>query len=251
MRIAFISDIHANLTALNSVLADIGSQKVDRVISLGDTVTLGPQPLEVLDKLREMDCVCIKGNHDEAILDPDHIKDYQITEHLLPDLQWCRERLSGEDLSFIDSFRKSYEFTFPNGVSVLCFHGSPRASTDLILSTTPDRILDKYFENQSADVFIGGHTHIQMYRRRGDKLILNSGSVGNAFKHAYEPGKVPSLLPWAEYAILSQNEKSLDVDLRRVHFNTDELLDLVMESGLPGVEWWTNQYKKQAVKINR
>jgi len=250
MRIAFISDIHANFTALKAVLADIDSQKVDQVISLGDTVTLGPQPLEVLTTLRELKCVYIKGNHDEAILDPDHAVDYQIAEHLLPDLYWCRDRLTLEDLEFINSFRPSYEFPFPNGVSVLSYHGSPDSSTDLILATTPTEILDKHFENRSANVFIGGHSHIQMHRRHGDKLILNSGSVGNAFAFAYEPGSIPSLLPWAEYAILSQSGQSLNVDLRRVYFDTDELLKLVSESRLPGAEWWSRQYKNQPESWN-
>lgn len=250
MRIAFISDIHANFTALREVLADIDSQQVDQVISLGDAITLGPQPLEVLSALRELKCIYIKGNHDEAVLDPDHAIEYQIADHLLPDLHWCRELLTREDLEFINSFRPSHEFTFPNGVSVLAYHGSPNSSTDLILAATPAEILDKHFGNRNADVFIGGHSHIQMHRRHGVRLILNSGSVGNAFAFAYEPGRVPSLLPWAEYAILSQYGQSLNVDLRRVYFDTEELLKLVSESRLPGAEWWSRQYKNQPESWN-
>ena len=83
-----------------------------------------------------------------------------------------------------------------------------------------------------------------MYRRYGDRLILNSGSVGNSFMYAYSPGNVPSLLPWAEYTIISQNENYLDVDLRRVYFDTAELIKLVTQSGLPGTDWWLRQYPK-------
>jgi putative phosphoesterase len=248
MRIAFISDIHGNFTAFKAVLADLNSQNVDQIISLGDTITLGPQPLEVLAKLKELNCVYIKGNHDWAILNPEQATSFQITDHLVPDLLWCKERLAGEDLDFIRSFRDTYEFTFPNGVSVMCFHGSPHSPIDLIQSITPPEDLAKYFDGQTADVFMGGHSHIQMHRRHGDKLVLNSGSVGNAFIHAYEPGSVPGLLPWAEYAILSQNGGSLDVDLRRVYFDTEELLKIVAESGLPGTQWWLKQYQKVKVE---
>lgn len=251
MRIAFISDIHGNFTALKAVLADLDAQNVDQIISLGDTVTLGPQPLEVIAKLQELKCVYIKGNHDWAVLNPDQAMDYQIAEHLLPDLQWCRDRLTRENIEFINSFQATYEFTFPNGVSVLSFHGSPLSSIDLIQATTPPEVLDLYFEGQTADVFIGGHSHIQLHRRYGDKLVLNSGSVGNAFMYAYVPGFVPSLLPWAEYVILSQKDQSLDVDLRRVYFDTGELLKLVAESDLPGAEWWLRQYQKQVDKADR
>jgi putative phosphoesterase len=244
MRTAFISDIHGNFTAFKAVLADLETQNVDQIISLGDTITLGPQPLETLAKLRELNCIYVKGNHDWAVLDPSQAAAFQITEYLVPDLEWCRERLSADDRDFIRSFRDTHEFTFPNGVSVLCFHGSPLSPIDLIQSTTPAEDLTKYFDGREADVFIGGHSHIQMHRRHGDKLILNSGSVGNAFVHAYSPGSIPALLPWAEYAILSQNGPYLDVDLRRVYFDTEELLKIVAESGLPGTQWWLKQYQK-------
>jgi putative phosphoesterase len=244
MRIAFISDIHGNFTALEAVLADIKSQNVDQIICLGDTLTLGPQPREVLKKLKEINCVLIKGNHDEALLDPEESEKFDITEHLIPDLYWCKDQLTRDDLSFIDAFISTYEIEFPNGVTVLCFHGSPKSTTDIIQSTTPTELLDKYFENQRATVLIGGHSHIQMHRRYGDKLILNSGSVGNSFMFAYSPGNIPKLLPWAEYAIIGQNDNNLNVDLRRVYFDTAKLIDLVNKSGLPGTDWWLRQYSK-------
>ncbi|MBC7876796.1 MAG: metallophosphoesterase family protein [Anaerolineales bacterium] len=245
MRIAFISDIHGNYIAYQAVLADINSQNIDQVICLGDVATLGPQPKEVLNALKESKCVLIRGNHDEALLDPEQAEKFEIAEHLVPDLFWCREQLTEEDLKFIGSFRSTYEITLPNGVSTLCFHGSPLSVTHLIQSTTPTELLDKYFEGQKATVFIGGHSHIQMYRRHGDVLVLNSGSVGNAFMYAYAPGSIPSLLPWAEYTIISQNGNSLDVDLRRIYFDTEDLQKKVRESGLPGTDWWLRQYPKK------
>lgn len=243
MRIAFISDIHGNFTALQAVLADIELQKVDRLICLGDTVTMGPQPMEVLATLQALDCTFIKGNHDSAVLNPQEAADYEIAAHLIPDLIWCREQLTESHLKFIQSFLPHCELTFPNGVSVLCFHGSPLASTDLLQATTSKETLEKYFEGQDADIFIGGHSHIQMHRRLGNRLILNSGSVGNAFEYAFSPGQVPSLLPWAEYAILSQSDESLDVDLRRVYYDTDALLEVVKNSDLPGSAWWLKQFQ--------
>lgn len=245
MRIAFISDIHGNFTALQAVVTDIKQQGIDQVVSLGDTVTLGPQPKEVLDTLKELKSINVKGNHDEAILAPEHASQFEITEHLVPDLYWGRERLTESDLEFIRSFKLTYEVSFPNGIRALAFHGSPLKPTDIILSTTPAETLDAYFNGLTAGVYIGGHSHIQMHRRHGKKLIINSGSVGNAFIHPYSPGNVPKLLPWAEYAVISQSGESLDVDLRRVSFDTNTLLETIKTSGLPGTEWWLQQYQNE------
>ncbi|MBL8100304.1 MAG: metallophosphoesterase family protein [Anaerolineales bacterium] len=242
MRIAFISDIHGNFTALEAVLADIKKQSVDQIFCLGDTVSLGPQPREVLETLHEIKSINIKGNHDGAILEPEKAAFYEITEHLVPDLYWGRERLTNADYDFIKSFEDTHALTFPNGVELLAFHGSPLATTHLIQATTDSSLLDTYFDGQKATVLIGGHSHIQMHRRYGNKLILNSGSVGNAFIFAFSPGKPPHLLPWAEYAILEQTDNTFSVDLRRVYFDIPKLVKIIREGDLPGKAWWLRQY---------
>lgn len=242
MRIAFISDIHGNFTALEAVLADIKNTGIDEVICLGDTVSLGPQPREVLAALHEIKSINIKGNHDGAILEPEKAAFYEITEHLVPDLFWGRERLTHADYDFIKSFKDTHAVTFSNGIELLAFHGSPLATTHLIQATTDSSVLDIYFEGQKATVFMGGHSHIQMHRRYGNKLILNSGSVGNAFVFPFSPGRPPSLLPWAEYAIVEQSKHTFRVDLRRVYFDIPKLVKLIKESDLPGKAWWLRQY---------
>jgi putative phosphoesterase len=244
MSVAFISDIHANFTALQAVLADIKSRKVDQLICLGDVATMGPQPKEVIAALRGMDSIFIKGNHDEAVLDPQNSIKYEIAPHLATDLLWCRDQLDKDELEFIQSFQATHQFKFPNEVEVLCFHGSPLSNTDLLLATTPPEVIEKYLAGQTATVFIGGHSHIQMHRRLGGQLILNSGSVGNAFQYAYTPGHIPSLLPWAEYAILDQAGSTLTVDLRRVYYDTDKLMEEVKKAAMPGAAWWLRQFKK-------
>jgi putative phosphoesterase len=243
MRIGFISDIHGNFTALEAVLADIKKQHIDQLICLGDTVSLGPQPREVLDALREWNAITIMGNHDQATLEPERSVEFEITEHLIPDLFWGREQLSQEDLQYISSFEMSRTIHFSNELELLSYHGSPKATTHLVLATTPTETLDDYFNTQTASIFIGGHSHIQMERRYGKKLFLNAGSVGNAFKFAFTRGNPPSLLPWAEYAIVEQDGNLLHADMRRVYFDTAVLINHVKASGLPGADWWYRQYK--------
>ncbi|MBK8784401.1 MAG: metallophosphoesterase [Anaerolineales bacterium] len=87
-------------TALRAVLADIKKHGTDEIICLGDTISLGPQPLETLNALKELNCIYIMGNHDEAILDPEKAPEFEITEHLVPDLYWCRDQLHRTVLNF-------------------------------------------------------------------------------------------------------------------------------------------------------
>lgn len=244
MRIAFISDIHGNFTALQAVLADIKSQSIDQVVCLGDVATLGPQPVETLHVLRDLECVYIMGNHDKATLDPESAEKYEIDSHLIPDLRWCQGKLSADDMQFITTFKPMHEFRLPYGNHILAYHGSPISDTDIIQSTTPNEDLDVYFKGQEANVFIGGHSHLQMVRRYDNKLILNSGSVGNAFRFAYVRGKPVHLLPWAEYMTISQNANFLNVDSRRVYFDIDKLLEKVKESQIPSADWWLRQYPR-------
>ena len=243
MRIGFISDVHGNFTALQAVLKDIKKQNVDQLVSLGDTVSLGPQPQEVLNALREWNAITIMGNHDQAILEPEKAPDFEITEHLIPDLYWGCEHLTPEDFQYIRSFKNTHAFHFEHDISLLAYHGSPLSTTHLVLATTPVETLHPYFDGQSATIFIGGHSHIQMERRIGNKLFLNSGSVGNAFEYAFSPGNPPKLLPWAEYALVEQTEDTLHVDLRRVYFDIPSLLAQVRKSDMPGADWWFRQYQ--------
>ena len=70
MRIALISDIHANIVALEAAIADIKERGVDRIICLGDIIDMGPRPVEVIDCLRDLDVACIQGNHDPLDEEP-------------------------------------------------------------------------------------------------------------------------------------------------------------------------------------
>jgi predicted phosphodiesterase len=241
MRIALISDIHGHATALDAVLTDIRQQQVDVVVCLGDVATIGPQPREVLDQLRALQCVCISGNHEESLLHPYRALELKIAPVLLPTLQWTLERLTTEDFAFLRSFQPTFELTLGPVSTMLCYHGSPTSNIELILSTTPSEELDRICP-EPRSVMVGGHSHIQMLRQHRGTLFLNPGSVGNAFVLPANATAIPSLLPWAEYAILDSSAGKLSVDLRRVTFNIAAFRQIVTESDNPSRDWWLEQY---------
>lgn len=244
MRIGLISDIHGNLTALEAVLTDLVAHPVDKLICLGDVATLGPQPKQVIARLRALGCPCIKGNHESALLDLKRAADYQVAPSLIPTVEWCAGLLNADEMDYLRSFQPLLELPAEDNVSLLCYHGSPQSNIAQILATTPADRLDKYFDGQKADVFIGGHTHIQMMRQYNGKLIVNPGSVGSAFRKPYQAGSVPELLPWAEYGIVSVQRGKVSVDLRRVALDIPAFYKVISESGIPDQDWWLQQYSR-------
>jgi predicted phosphodiesterase len=242
MKIALISDIHGNMTALNAVLQDIRQQKVDEIICLGDVATIGPQPKEVLARLRQLNFTCILGNHEEAMLDPDSALDYQIAPPLIPALHWCLEELQDEDLRYLSTFKNSYECKLDREFTLLCYHGSPRSTTDVILSTTPAAECSRMLGDSNSALLAGGHTHIQMMRRHESSVLVNPGSVGGAFPRVFAKGETPFLQPWAEYAIVNYGNKNLDIYMRQIPFDTSKLREIVVKSNIPIKDWWLQQY---------
>ncbi|MCB0260060.1 MAG: metallophosphoesterase family protein [Calditrichae bacterium] len=242
MKIALISDIHGNLTALEAVLADIRRRGADRIICLGDLATLGPQPREVIARLRELDCPGIMGNHDAALLQPEAAEHFHIAPPLIPTLNWCAEQLDETDLAFLSKLVPTGEIPLAPRASLKCYHGSPFSNTDNIFPQTPEEELRRCFGNLHAAVFAGGHTHIAMVRPYHDALVVNPGSVGCPFAAIPPPGGVPALLPWAEYAEVMLQDNALSVTLHRIPFDTDAYKKVLSQSTLPIREWWISQY---------
>jgi predicted phosphodiesterase len=248
MRIALISDIHGHATGLDAVLNDIARQNVDQIVCLGDVATIGPQPREVVSRLRRLGCPVVMGNHDAALLNPAAAAEYQIADVLWPSLKWCAAQLDAEDMAFLATFQPTIEVSLGSNLTLVCFHGSPRSPVELVLATTPDAQLETYFAGQTAAILAGGHSHIQMLRQHLGQLIVNPGSVGHPFMRPASPGIVPTLLRWAEYAIVQCVDECLSVELRRVPFDIEAFFAIVAASSLPGKDMVLHQYAPQGIK---
>jgi putative phosphoesterase len=232
MRIALISDIHANEIALQAVLADIKKVGVDQVICLGDVATLGPQPKASVELLRDLHCLCIMGNHDSFLIEPGLIHAYTHVPVIIQSVDWAREQLSVEDLNFVRTFQPRIEIALDTNLSLLLFHGSPRSNVEDILATTLPEALDGILAGYTATLMACGHTHIQMLRQHRGILVVNPGSVGMPFKE-HAAGKQPTILVQAEYGIVEAKEGNIEVSLRRVPLDKEALRASVMASQDP------------------
>jgi hypothetical protein len=188
--------------------------------------------------------LCILGNHELALLDMKAANKYRIPPPLISTLEWGLGKLSDSDLEYLRSFDTSINFSFGNISTLLCYHGSPSSTTDIILAETPNQDVAKIIKNNKATVMAGGHTHIQMLRRWEGILLLNPGSVGAAFPNFFSLGEIPELIPWAEYTILSYHSEILNICMRRLPFDTQALKSAIKKSDLPIKEWWLEQYNK-------
>ena len=222
MRVALISDIHANEVALRAVMADSNQVGVEQIVCLGDVATLGPCPGAVIQTLRDLGCPCILGNHEAFLLDPELIHTYTEVPVVVEAVDWCRGRLSAEGLDFLRTFQPSLEIPLDAHATLLLFHGSPRSHMENLLSTTPPAELDRLLAGYGATVMAGGHTHIQMLRQHRGTLLVNPGSVGLPFKE-FVGGQAPTLLSHAEYATVEANDGAVTVTLRRVPLDKNAL----------------------------
>jgi predicted phosphodiesterase len=239
MRVGFISDIHGNLFALDAVLADLEQKQVDRLVCLGD-ICFGPQAHECLDRVRELGCPVILGNWDSWSIEGFPPADDPVGIMLYDIGRWWAQKLTDDDKAFVRTFVPTLEVPLENGSSALCFHGSPRSFSDWIFATTPDDEIGKMFDGQLAPVLVGGHTHLQMLRRFGQSVLVNPGSVGQPFSQWWpQPIRVAH---WAEYGIVEVNDGRLHVDLRRVPFDVDALLERFRGSGMPHAQWWIDSW---------
>lgn len=243
MRIALISDIHGNYTALEAVLDDIHVQNVDSIVCLGDVATLGPQPREVLDRLKSIECQYVMGNHDAALLEPERAADFKIAAHLTSSLQWCAEQLTSDDTKFLAAFRPTLKIPLGNGEAMFCYHGSPASNVTNIFAETPLAELDGLFAGHSGKIMAGGHTHIQMLRHYNGRLVINPGSLGNVFLAPLVNSSQPTLLPWSEYAIVDHENGRTTVELRKLAFDVERLMQITARSDIPLKDWLMSQFK--------
>ena len=207
MRIALFSDIHGNAIALDAVLAAIARQGgVDEYWVLGDLVAVGPQPIQVLERLTALPNVrFVRGNTDrymsmgdrpppyaeDVLAEPQRLTAFSEVQQTMA---WTQGALMATGwFSFLDALPVEQRLTLPNGTRLLGVHGSP--GNDGGRGLRPDYSAD-FLQQQvadcDADLLIVGHTHWPMNCWVGALHVINLGSVSNP--------QVPNLGAW--YALL-------------------------------------------------
>ena len=235
MTILVISDVHANLQALEAVLD--AEQDVDAIWCLGDLVDYGPSPNECIDVLRARGVLCIAGNHDRAATGDFDTSLFNRGARLCS--EWTEQALTGDRKEFLRSLRP---IRFMDNIQLV--HGSPRDPIFEYVFNLSIAVAN--FDLFNADMCMVGHTHVPVIFTRRDgadgrpeydvtvpepgrpvtlkgvKSIVNPGGVGQP-----RDGD-----PRAAYMLL--DPETLTVTLKRQSYDVAKTQELIRRARLPG-----------------
>ena len=179
MKIAFFSDIHGNIYALEAALKHAINLNIKKFICLGDYVGYYYWPDKCLDKLREINAIMIKGNHEEILNDVISNQNYKnfILEKYGNGHNIALEKMSKSQINFLLNLRNSEILNLPNKLQIKICHGSPNSIDEYLYPDCDKNLLDSFLEKDS--LIACGHTHYQMkYVNFENKMIFNPGSIG-------------------------------------------------------------------------
>ncbi len=228
MKIALLSDIHANMHALEATWKDLESEAPDRVYCLGDLVGYGVFPNEVIDFIRGNEIPTLMGNYDEGVgFDLDDCGcDYQddkMDRLGNRSLLWSRRQTNDENKKYLQGLqmqiRKEEQRT-----QLMCVHGSPRRINEYVYEDRPDATFERIAKLAGTNVLAFGHTHLPYHKTAAGTLFVNAGSVG----------KPKGGDPRAVYAILRLNRKPV-IEFKRVEYDVGAAAEAIRSSTMPEI----------------
>jgi len=217
MKIAILSDIHANIFAFRSVLNDIQKYDIEKILISGDLIGYYYWPDEVIKICMDEGLfTCIKGNHEvilEKCLD-NKIQMHNYSKKYGSGYKSCKEKLSIDQLDWLFNLPKNLKLNI-NGEGIFLGHGSLKSTDEYIY---PDASIEKILRNYSTEKYtIFGHTHHPFIHSHNNKFLINPGSVG-------QPRDTGSL---ASYSII--NLKNSVVSIKKVKFDYATIVDFAMK----------------------
>jgi putative phosphoesterase len=228
MRIAVLSDIHANAQALEAVMNDVINQNCEHVFCLGDIALAGPQPKEVTDYVISQDTwTIIQGNTDKMIAQYNsEVEDFLKAQYpvmanaIVNDI----ELLGDEHRAFLANLPPMLSFEV-DGCTVLLVHGSPRANNEDILPGMPLETVEEIIEGTTEKLILCGHTHVPCgYQTNTGQTVVNVGSVGRPMTSD----------PKACYAVIDFNQGSFEIRHRFVEYDNVLAAQIMAEREFEG-----------------
>lgn len=177
MRIAIIADIHGNLPALEAALCRIEELHVDRIVVAGDVVVGAPDSAKCWQRVRELGCPMLRGNHERYVFDFDtpRARPEWSTERFGP-VRWAAgqfDRATKDTMAALPA-----TIRLPEAPGVLFVHGSPVGDNDLVFPYTPDAELGPKFGGVTERLVVRAHNHYCGVRDWSGGRIVTVGSVG-------------------------------------------------------------------------
>lgn len=228
-RYAILGDIHSNLDALETVLKDAAERGVTSYICVGDIVGYNANPSECVNRIRDLKCICVRGNHDHYCSHEERLEDFHPLAANVVD--WTRNQLAKEQVEFLKNLKLT---ATTDGFTIV------HSTLDM-----PDKwgyvfdVLDAdaNFNYQNTAVCFHGHTHMPVVFEKhgrvlrcnytrfrvalGKKYFINTGSVGQP-----RDGD-----PRASYVIYDM--RSREIEFRRLSYDISKVQEKIRKAGLP------------------
>jgi putative phosphoesterase len=224
--IAFISDIHANLSALKAAVADAKASGADEIMCAGDLTGYGPFPNEVCNYLAKQKISTIRGNYDGKVLDV-----LKNGESIVADMDkkkrkfllWTVQQISKTVQHYLEALPESLERELPGKKKLLVVHGSAISNDDNVYPSLTAAALKTKLGDSHPDILVCGHTHVPFLKIFGRTMVVNCGSVGQPVDGDPRPA----------YALVSVNESKVHGNIVRFAYDVQETVTALKNTSLP------------------
>lgn len=224
MVVGIISDVHANVMALEAVLGVLHQESVDTIVCLGDLMGYGPSPNETIDLLKNEGVRCTLGPADERIAF-DFARGSAPREGVADEtLEWTQTIIEQRHVEFLRRLPVQLRIDTPYG-RMRFFHSSPERSGARLNLHQDEKDLVKILEANKCNVLAYGGSHVPFIRELPNGWIVNPGSVGLSLNG--EPG--------ADYALLRIEEDKVDVSMGKVEYDFAAVAFDIIAWGLPAM----------------
>jgi putative phosphoesterase len=227
-RVAVITDIHANLAALQAALDWVDDQAIDKVYCGGDLVGYGPRPNEVCEEIAARGIPTIYGNYDWAIArDEEDCRCAYVDRHDREigqlSVDWTLAQTNRQSKDFMRELPFDRRFEL-GGKRVRLVHGSPREVNEYLFEDKPAKTFERIAASADCDVLVFGHTHKPWVREYRGVLFVNCGSVG----------KPKDADPRVGFVVLSSSSGGIYAEIVRVAYDAESVAAEMRDVGLPG-----------------
>lgn len=226
--ITIFGDVHANLPALEAVMADMDARGLTERYCLGDLVGYGTFPNEVTEIIYASGIPTIMGNYDQGVGNNSDdcgcaYKTEVEEERGKRSIAWTNAHTTDENKAFLRSLKSNIPLTLGD-LRVLLVHGSPRKVNEYLYEERPVESFERLMDGAQVDVLVCGHTHLPYHKiLPSGRHVVNAGSVG-------KPKDGDNR---ACYITLSEEGRDLKVDFIRVTYDIERAAQAIQMSEMP------------------
>ena len=225
LNVAIISDIHANLPALESVWAHAQELGAEEIWNMGDHAGYSPFPLQTVDWLQQHNAISVLGDYDLRILQAQEKRsEWGRMKHptKLEAILWARQQLARSGLDYLEDLPKTRTLERA-GFKFVLNHGSPAAIDEGLAPSTSLKRLRKLAAKVEADAVLSGDSHRPFVKEVEGVTFINPGSVGRP-----DDGD-----PRASYGLLQIDQDGFEVKLYRVAYEVTRTVEAIRSANLP------------------